>query len=194
MATSMAMMGSLLGSSPLSRRLQALAQLAANVAGLLANASGKADKAVAFLAGLLGEIGAMACLSVDHPYAVLMRRTDGDPAAREAEEVARYGLPSRLIGAELLRRNALPEPVCAAVEGGWDQRGQYAPALTRIAVFSRRIAPTLARAVELDALDSIAPAVAAAAVETEIVELSPDRLASLCGWAAASATHAVRSP
>ncbi len=193
MATSMAIMSALESSGPLFGRLQNEAVLAGSVAGLLTTETGKIEKGTAFLAGLLGEIGAMACLAVDAPFAILFRETAGDPALREERELARYGLPSRVVGAGLLRRNKLPEPICCAVEASWNLRDQNADLLCRIAVFSRRVAPDLSLATANDSLDDLGPLVAEIADDAALDEISPKRLLGMCSWAAASASFTIQS-
>jgi len=193
MATSMAIMSALESSGPLFGRLQSEAVLAGSVAGLLATEANQVEKGTAFLAGLLGEIGAMACLAVDAPYAVLYREAGGDPAFREERELARYGMASRVVGAGLLRRNQLPEPICCAVEASWDLRDQDAGMLARIAVFSRRVAPDVVQAAGRDDLDELGPRIAEIAEDSAIVEISPERLLGLCSWAAASASFTIES-
>lgn len=108
----LAAFGSVHEKSPALRRM-AVARGA--LARRLAVASGS-DARTSYLAGLLDDVGILACLAADGAaYSEIVRSAPFDLVRREELEVARYGITSRFIGAEVLRRNSLPETVIEAV-------------------------------------------------------------------------------
>ncbi len=117
MATAMGMLVAVASEHELSTGLHERALVAALIARRVAP-DANIDKRVAFLAALLCEIGAMACLAVDaDAYASILLRTDGDLAARARQESARYGTTSHALGGALLDRNGLPDHVVEGVCG-----------------------------------------------------------------------------
>ncbi len=125
MATAMAMLAAFGSEHELHSGLHERSLLAGAVARRVACEMG-VDPSIAFLAGLLSEMGTMACLAIDgDAYGAIL--TADDRAARELE---RYGASAGEIGAGLLARNGLPASVVDAVAGRGD--GQLT-ALTRFA-------------------------------------------------------------
>jgi HD-like signal output (HDOD) protein len=102
MASAMAMLAAFGSTHERAQSIRGSAVLSGAVARKIAGYAG-ADPRPAFLGGLLADIGALACLTVDTDgYAAIL--ASEDPSAGELE---RYGCSSRAIGAELLRANDL---------------------------------------------------------------------------------------
>ena len=94
----------------------------------------------AYLAGLLAEVGSLACLAVDpQTYGAILSAAVEDLEEREALEQAEYQVTSRWVGAALLRRNGLPDAVCDAVEISDD--GETDSDLARVTRFARWAVP-----------------------------------------------------
>lgn len=75
------------------------------------------ERSLAFVCGLLSEIGALAFLGIDgKPYVVLYKECAGDFAERERQETARYGITARTLGGALMRKNGIPDTLARAVE------------------------------------------------------------------------------
>jgi HD-like signal output (HDOD) protein len=152
-----------------------------------------------FLCGLLCEVGALACIAVDGPgYLELRKRTISVTGAwsanvalvREDLEILRYGVTTRTIGARLLRRHRLPEEIARAVEAG-PRLASHAPLLHRATAFARLATPVLV----------IARGLPDSALRTQLAELakltaigvdSPE-LERICLGAAANAERSLRS-
>lgn len=105
----------------------------------LAVAAGS-DARTSYLAGLLDDIGILACLAADGAAftAILEER---DPDRREELEVERYGIPSRTIGAEILARNRLPDAVVEAIRT--PESTPIAPLHVAVLRLARRVVRTL---------------------------------------------------
>ena len=96
--------------------------------------------APAYLAGLLADIGALACLAVDPSgFGAVLDAAAEDFERREILEVETYNTTSRWIGASLLRRNGLPEAVCEAVAA--PEATTSNSMLARVTKFARWAAP-----------------------------------------------------
>jgi HD-like signal output (HDOD) protein len=136
MASAMAMLAAFGSTHERAHSIRGSAVLSGAVARRIASHA-NADPRPAFLGGLLADIGALACLTVDTGgYAAILESPDV-----HAGEVARYGVSSRWIGAELLRANDLPEEIADAI-GAPDDSASLAP-LTRVVLFARRATPIL---------------------------------------------------
>jgi HD-like signal output (HDOD) protein len=141
MATAMAMLAAFQTESELARKIHDQAVLSGSIARLLAKEL-TTDASAAFLCGLLCEIGAMACLAVDTDgYIALWNRVVAGEARRPLE-TERYGATTRHVGARLLDRNQLPEPLHHAV-GMEDDDVANAETLPRVTAFARRSAQYL---------------------------------------------------
>lgn len=117
MATAMAMLAAFASEHERAPELSELAVVRGALAGALARRQ-QATPAIAYLAGLLADIGALALLAVDpEGYGEVLALCEGDPQRRSALETERYGTRSRDIGSELLRRNGVPDAVVGAVSG-----------------------------------------------------------------------------
>ncbi|MBN1653080.1 MAG: HDOD domain-containing protein [Deltaproteobacteria bacterium] len=118
------------------------AALARNVAGYLGTVS--QDKA--FLAGLLSEIGALACLKVDSArYPQIWTDCGGLPLRRARLEIAAYGGTTHALGSYLLFQNGLPEEISNAVGTRVDESVKQRDSLPRIIAFCRTVASELVR-------------------------------------------------
>lgn len=148
MAGAMAMMAAFPKEGELSLHLHGISMLSATFARLLATKVGGMDPKDAFMAGLLCEIGAMACISVDGKhYMALWEQCTGDPHKRSVLESARYGAPSEFVGAQMLARNKLPNLVVNAVAGSIVMPTEALQPSQRITVLSRAVAPLIVQAV-----------------------------------------------
>lgn len=118
MTGAMAMLGAFANPGELSLRIQETSVLSANLAVMAAAELADPSPRRAFLCGLLCEIGALACLAVDGPAYVEMRRECGHDVARlRVAEQERYGASSTQIGATILRKNGIPDAIVAPIEG-----------------------------------------------------------------------------
>lgn len=139
-ATAMAMLGAFRCDAEKALPFHHTSLLSGAVARQLAGRLSE-NQSTAFLLGLLCEIGAMACAAVDaQAYAELYHNATGFPARWDAE-MNRYEASSPALGAELLRRNGLPEEICDAIGA---LSGREAPSqLGAITAFTRELTPTL---------------------------------------------------
>ena len=190
MAAAMAMLATFRTKHELTFNFHDKAVLAGSVARSLATSLGVPDRGEAFLCGLLSEIGAMACAAVDaEGYLGIWQATRSDPAQREAAEMERYGAPSRVIAAGLLRRNDLPEKVALAIEG--TPGAADATPLSRLTVLSRRAAAAMVDTKPSG--DATAIGAALGALREELaVPLPADDLVRICLEAAGTALSALR--
>jgi HD-like signal output (HDOD) protein len=188
-AAAMSMMASFSTPDALSSELRALSVLSAATARLLAGELG-IDGSDAFLAGLLCEIGAMACVAVDAAgYRAIWVTSDGDSLKRAQLEEERYEARSEVIGAHLLVRNRLPRVVADAISGFGPGEGDE---LSRVTAFARRAAPIITRAAnegDADLFNERMPALAAA---LGLGEVDMDKLFRICIDAAATAELSLR--
>ncbi len=187
MATAMALLGTVSSNHPLFEDLHGTSVLAATLAGLLTTELFEVEKSTAFVAGLLSEMGAMACLMVDDDYAAIRRSVTGGPLDRERVEFEAYGMTTWEVGGQLLAKNHVPNAIVEAVAQPTDLRQRDVPALARITVFSRSAAPLILTAERegkladtRSALDELAKLAG--------LEVSPDTLVALCDWATSSAS------
>jgi HD-like signal output (HDOD) protein len=190
MAAAMAMLATFRSKHELTFNFHDKAVLAGSIARALAPRFGVTDKSQAFLCGLLTEIGAMACAAVDaEEYLRLWRAAAGDPAARSAAEVERYGAPSEQVGGQLLRRNALPDSVAVAVES--DPLAPDASPLVRLTGFSRRAAAAVVSKSHANDLKSLAEALDALRAPLNI-SVPVEELTQACIEASGTALTAMR--
>lgn len=148
MSAAMAMLAAFPKEGELSLQLHSMSVLSATFARLLAVKVGGMDPKDAFMAGLLCEIGAMACISVDGKhYKALWQQCQGDARTRAELESARYGAPSEFVGAQMLARNQLPSVVVNAIAGSIIMPKEALVPSQRLSVMSRAVAPLIVRAV-----------------------------------------------
>ncbi len=173
MATAMGMLAAFASDHELSRGFHHRSLSAGSIARFLAPELGmRQQRSVAFLAGLLSEVGAMGLLALDGDgYAKILDQVGTDFERRSMLEVARYGWSSTHLGAALLEDNGLPASITEAV------RGEGASPVVRLTSYVRRAAAAIVE-VNDDSYDSIAEGslgdrLEAIASETE---LTVDRL------------------
>ncbi len=198
MAGAMALLATFATPDELSLDLHARGAVSGSIAASLAVSSGP-DRGLPFLCGLLCEVGALACLAVDGPaYLELRKRTISITGAwsanvalaREDLERLRYGVTTRTIGARLLRRHLLPAEIARAVEAG-PRLAPHAPLLHRATAFARLATPVVV----------IARGLAQSTLTTQLAELAKltaidvdaTELARICLSAASNAERSLRS-
>jgi HD-like signal output (HDOD) protein len=164
------------------------------IAHRLAKLSGLEAPSVAFTCGLLAEIGAMACVSVESKeYTVLFRSAEHSLFERCERERERYGGSSFLIGGRFLERHRLPGNVVEAVASEPDADPNVLAPLPRIITLSRfasvillRAGKTGDRAEAIDSLNALPLALRGA-------EWDGVRLFELCLEAGSIAEQTLRS-
>jgi HD-like signal output (HDOD) protein len=159
-------------------------------------------RSMPFICGLLCEVGALACLAVDGPgYVEVWQRTvrgikDGwtpaSPLARDALEIKRYGITTRVIGSRLLRRHQLPQDISLAIEAP-PKQGPEVPLLHRATAFAR-----IAAVLVFGPPNSRDPAMLAGPIEdiatlTSLVEFEPGELVRRCVLAALGIERTIRA-
>lgn len=182
MAAALAMLSAFSGKGEVSLGLHEWSVVAGGISRSLATELTRAKRLdvsrdEAFLAGLLSEIGAMACLAVDgEAYVATFEAAKGDAFARARLETERYGVESGAIGAALLDRNGLPVEVCEAV--GAFAKPDRTP-LEALTQFSRFVTPALLRAVEEGAPGDIIDSIEAALAHSGL-PCDPERTLEVC--------------
>ena len=188
-AAAMSMVAAFSTPDPLSKRLRDIAVLSAAVARLLARHYRDVDEAQAFLSGLLSEIGAMACVVVDSTkYHEIWETSRGEYYERAAKERDRYVVQSEVIGAHVLQANHLPDEVAAAVGATAIDAGR----LTRITIFSRRVAPLIVRAANESDPKILNEDIPALFASLALPNISKDNLIDICIQAGATAELSLR--
>ncbi len=149
MAAAMAMLAAFPSNEELSEHLHDAALVSATIARLIAADIEGQDLSTVFLCGLLCEIGAMACFSVDgRHYVEIWHRAQGDFASRAELERKRYGATSEEIGFRLLVRNRISEEVAHAVLPSGLTPPDGLNLLARITGVAKRLTPALYEAQE----------------------------------------------
>ena len=185
-ATGMAMLAAFHSDHELALDLHKSSLMCASVGRTVADIWGAAHSA-AFLAGLLSDIGMLACLAVDaDDYCELVVAADNDLASQAQLEVERYGATSREIGAGLLLRNGLPTEVTEAV-GASDVEEDSDSPLTRATRFARRVTAVLMAAAHSGDQEELVRDLQAI-VERDVEEPRRAGLVALC-VTAANASH-----
>lgn len=140
MAVAMGMLAAFASDHELSSGLHEKALTAGSIGRFLAPELGlKRQRSVAFLAGLLSDVGAMGLLAVDGDrYANLLIECKADLAERADREVELYGQTSFALGADLLEANGLPESITEAV------RGEITSAMANLTSYVRLASATVA--------------------------------------------------
>jgi HD-like signal output (HDOD) protein len=194
MASAMAMMAAFSSEHELSLQFHASSVLAGTLAGLLA-AEIKADAGAAFLAGLLSEVGAMACVAIDGERFTQIYREAGTSWDMRAElEQKRYGAPSWQVGMRLLARNQLPEHICAAVGAHHgDADAETHSLLARVTVFGRMAALEIVQLREGQPLAEVVPRIVELAALSGLPDSTPERIEALIQRAIASAESKIAS-
>ncbi len=188
-AAAMSMMAAFASPNPLSEKLRNTSVLSAAFARLTAKVLGNLNESTAFLAGLLGEIGAMACTAVDTTqYSTLFQNAAGDRGVRAKLETERYTAASDEIAYHVLKQNRLPDDVAAAVKGDIEQSGL----LGQITDLSRQAAPLIIRAAEEAEAKFLIEDIPALADLLGLPRLDPNRWMEICLKAAATAELSLR--
>ncbi len=162
--------------------------LAGTLAGMLASEL-RGDAGAAFLAGLLSEVGAMACLAVDpERFAAIYAESNNAWHVRAELERKRYGAPSWRIGQKLLVRNQLPVHICAAVGSQFDDPGATSHSLLeRVTQFGRIAAPEVMLLPDGEPIESLAPRMVEIALACGLPNPRPEQMVPLVTRAVASA-------
>ena len=154
-AVAMAMMAAVQSDQPLAKKLSSTSVLSATFARILATHV-KADGSLAFLGGLLCEIGALACLSVDgEGYSELYEKAAGSLEVLAEMEKGRYGLTSVEVGADMLQRNLLPKPVIEAISLVPGSDLSETSMLQRITLCARLVTPVIIDGAKNQDIESI---------------------------------------
>ncbi len=200
MAGAMALLATFATRDELSLDLHARSAVSGSIVSSLMAGSTQTERSVPFLCGLLCEVGALACLAVDGPgYLELRKRTISVTGAwsahvalaREDLETMRYGVTTRAIGARLLRRHHLPEEIARAIEVA-PHLPPYAPLLHRATAFARVATPVVV--VALGLTDStLTNQLAELAKLTSMIDIGSDELTRVCVNSAAQAERSLRA-
>ena len=192
-AVAMAMLAAVKMDTPLAKRLSNSSVLSATFARVLAKHLGGVDGATAFLSGLLCEIGSLACLSVDGDgYTKLWDKCNGAPEVMVLLEKDRYGITSVEVGADMLARNLLPEPVIEAVSISLKDDLTEATPLQRITLFSRLVAPAIVEAAKKQDVEAIRNSCVEISESVGLEGLDPEKLLEMAVLAATAAELRLR--
>jgi HD-like signal output (HDOD) protein len=162
--------------------------LSGSLAGLLARDVGGIDCGVAFLAGLLSEVGAMACIAVDgSAYASILEVAAGDWKRRATLEREHYTLTSWEIGGRLLDRNDLPASITRAVGSHYDMPASELSAVDRVMLFGRVMAPEILAHPPEDELELLDERLEQVAELCYLERVGGKRLIEICHRALAAA-------
>jgi HD-like signal output (HDOD) protein len=194
MAAAMAMLAAVKSDTPLARRLNNSSVLSATLARMTAkHLDRKLDDAMAFLSGLLCEIGALACLSIDGDgYTKIFEEANGALEMMTVLEKQRYGASSEEIGADMLRRNLLPDLVVKAVRTSLDDDIDSLELLQRITLFARMAAPVIVNGAEEEESSVIADHCHVLLENLRVGEIPKDILLDMCIVAATAAELRLR--
>ncbi len=168
--------------------------VAGAVAHRLAKTLGGVQASVAFTCGLLSEIGAMACLSVDgKEYSQIWRATEELPAERSRMERERYGGSTYLIGGRFLIRHRLPENLCVAVATESDADFDAIEPLGRVLVLARLAAVIMLMAGKTGDRAAAVERMQALSESLRGASLDGETLFETCLQAGATAEQALRT-
>ena len=194
MAAAMAMLAAVKTDSPLSKQLNNSSVLSATLARVLSkHLDKKMDDGQAFLAGLLCEIGALACLSIDaEGYERVFDEAMNSQSSLASLEKARYGATSEEIGSDMLRRNLLPDPVVRAVgTSPTDDPASLEP-LQKITLFSRLASPWIVAAAQAQDTQIITKRCGRLAERLALGDVEEEALLEMCIVAATAAELRLR--
>jgi HD-like signal output (HDOD) protein len=202
MAGAMALLATFATRDELSLDLHRTSAVSGSIVKVIAPAGAGTSRSLPFVCGLLCEIGALACLAVDGPgYVQLRRRTVAGKAprwspdavtARDALEIKRYGVTSRTIGARLLRRHQLPPEIADVIEAAPEQPRQ-APLLRRATAFARIAVPLVVSMPNDRGTSTLTEYIGEVARVTSLVGLETSDLVGLCVAAAADMDRTFRA-
>ncbi len=186
------MMGAFSSPDPLSQQLQAAAVLSGTVALHVSALLGGIPGPTAFLAGLLSELGALACLGADPSFAELYKSSALPSQDRYERERGRYGIVTPALGGEILAASKLPADVVQAVSSTGLEGPDKGPALGRVVAFARFAAPALLRTIEHADGARLRTELLEAATLVRLDEIDPDTLFAACLAAAETAELGLR--
>lgn len=199
-AAAMALLAAFRSPEEVALELHSWSALSGGVARLIATKFLPSWKGMTLVAGLLCEVGALACLAVDGPGYVELWRSVHDRAepwtsvaveARDEFERARYGHTSRAIGGKFLRRNMIPDEIASAIEAPIRSIRGPSP-LGCITMFARRAAPLLVASFESGDLDDLGDNLHDLALATQLGDLDREGLREICMSAAVETELAQR--
>ncbi len=188
MSSALAMMAAFSTEQERSLHFHTSSVLAGTLSGMLASEL-RGDAGAAFLAGLLSEVGAMACLAVDpERFAEIYAESNHSWELRASLEQERYGAASWRIGQQLLLRNQLPQHICTAVGSQFgDSDASTHTMLQRLTQFGRTSAPAIMLLPEGDPIESLTERVVEIAVVCGLPNVRPELIGPLVTRAIASA-------
>ena len=193
MAAAMSLLAAFRSQAELSLKLHDRSVVSGSIASLLAKATGACLPGTAFTAGLLCEIGAMACLAADGKgYLRIWHESSGEESLRAPLELSSYGFTSLDVGACFLSRSGLPSSVSYAVGTPLATAATTEEPLAKIVVLARHATsrlvgqPASARHTELRTdLYDLSAAV-------DLPDVDGQRLLEICVEAGALAQQALR--
>lgn len=189
---STAMMAAFGRPHPLSERLQATAVLSAALAQTLASKLHAGAVSTAYLAGLMCELGALACVALDPDYPALYEASHGDAQKRFEGEVERYGGTTPVIASRILSISMLPATVSQAVATtGFEAEADKSP-LGTVVAFARVAAVVLMRAAEHGDPELLQNELAETAEMVGLPPVEPEKLTRYCLAAATNAELTLR--
>jgi len=188
MASALAMMAAFSSEQERSLHFHTSSVLAGTLSGMLA-AELRGDAGAAFLAGLLSEVGAMACIAVDgEKFSLLFEEANHSWERRERLEQKRYGVASWRIGARLLDRNQLPAHICGAVRSHYaDEDAPAHSLLQRLTQFGRVAAPEIMMIPDGEEIESLGPHLVEIGALCGLMQLKAEAIGDLAARAVASA-------
>lgn len=184
LVASTAMMAAFARPEPLSQRLQSSAAISASIAQKLAPRL-SAVPTTAYLGGLMCELGALATLALDPPYAELYWSAHADPRRRFTDERTRYGYTTAEIGGRILAASDIPSAVVEAVSASGLETS-LAP-VARAVAFARLAAGALLAATEHGEPDVLFAELSKSAGLVGLDNLDADLLMRVCLAAASEA-------
>ena len=188
-AAAMSMMAAFATADPLSKSLRDTSVLSAAVGRYIAKRL-SLDESEAFLSGLLSEIGAMACVSVDTAdYKQIWQEAKGQFETRALLETRRYTTRSEDIGAQLLKEKRLPDKVAEAIKRG---SGTDDGLLSRVTLFARRVSPLIVKAANENDAEIVQVEIPALYQKLNLPEIGIPHLIEICIEAAELAELSLR--
>jgi HD-like signal output (HDOD) protein len=194
MAVAMALLASFRTQCEMSLRFHESSVISGSIAGLLASEVVDVSQAAAFVAGLLCEVGAMACVVVDGDrFGRLFEHAEGSWERRARLEAETYGLSSWQIGQRLLERNDLPGNITSAVGAHYDVPAENLDNLSRLTIFSRMASPAVSTWTGDEVNEEDSQHIVEIAAVCLLTEISQQRLVGLCRRAVATAERTMRT-
>lgn len=182
-AAAMSMMAAFASPNPIFEKLRESSVLCSEIARFTARHIQSEIEGHAFLAGLLNDIGAIACASVDTAqYTKLWDDAKGDRQTLARYERERYTVTCDEIGFHVLKRNRLPDETADAVRGDMTQSGL----LGRIAAFARLASPVIAAAAEKKDMQMLSEQIPVLVDRVDLPRLDSEQWVRICVQAASA--------